>query len=266
MAQDTIEHNTTANDPLAGWVGLDSDPQELPPIEGLAFGGLTQGEESLYPLPVQWGKRAFDVPVGAPIVYRAMVDRLQHWQGKGFVQPVNAGARWHLQLRDVGDVPAQAPGVLSAVLRGFQILIPPGEDTPIVYTFSTGEQEVPDFLLPGVSVKVTQRHDRRCDLVIEWTSAAGAVVGDDLIVRARDLWAEIGAVEQKPEHWQRPIPPDAWNKRREMVRELVLEGGRTYDEIAKKMDRGGVFATKDDVTNDIRWMRERDYLPPTKRE
>lgn len=256
MAQDTTEHNTTANDLLAGWVRLDSDPQELPPIEGQTFGGLTQGDDSRYPLPVQWGARAFDVPVGAPIVYRAMIDRLEQWQNKGFAQPVNAGARWHLQLRHVEEVPGQAPGVSSVVLRGFQIMIPPGEDTPIVYTFSTGEQEVPDFLLPGVSVKVTQRHDRRCDLVIEWTSAAGAVVGDDLMDRARDLWGELGGLEERAEDGLKPIPPGPLKERREKVRQMYLAGMAIKDIARIGLEQMDTFT----VENDVKWLIKYGYM------
>lgn len=87
-------------------------------------------------------------------------------------------------------------------------MIPPGEDAPIVYTFGKGEREMTDSLLPGVSVKVTERHDRRCDAVIAWTSAAGAVVADDLMARARDLWGELGGLEGRAND-QAKTPPAA---------------------------------------------------------
>lgn len=200
MAEDTTNVDDRATHIPDHWVTLDKAPRQLPPIGDATFGHLTNGEHPEYFIPMLIPQACgFTAPVDARTVYRALVDHLKQWQGKGFIQPGNAGARWHLQFREVEEKPETEPGILEAILPGFRVLLLPGEPAPMVHSFSEPSPAIPgEFLPPSVRVIVKRRHDTRCDATIHFTPQGGEAVADDLMARARDLWGELGKLEDAP--------------------------------------------------------------------
>ena len=263
MAEDTTNVDDRATHIPDHWVTLDKAPQQLPPIGEATFGHLTNDEHPEYSLPVLIpAASGFSAPVDARTVYRALVDHLQRWQRKGFVQPANAGARWHLQFRDVQEKPEPEPGILEAILPGFRVLILPGEAAPRIHSFNEPSAAMPGELQPPyVRITVTRRHNERCDATMRWTPQAGDIVADDLMARARDLWGELGRLESAPVY--RPIPIHGLKVRREMVRDLVVSGMQ-YKDVADEMrKRGFPLMDWETVKRDVtRYLRPRGYLTP----
>ncbi len=196
---------------------LDRAPRILPPVDGFVLFHVSMygdPEADSHPLPLTVNAGGFQTPVEAKVVFHALVRRLYRWQGKGFIQPVNDGARWHLQFREVtiqppdtalatwlpdreALTPADSGIVFAASLSGFHVFIPPGKEPLSVHSFSAVPPDVERLsggtfgTPPYVMLTVTRLHDRLCDAVIQWASQAGRIATEDLLAYSRGLWGKL---------------------------------------------------------------------------
>lgn len=194
---------------------LAREPQSLPPVEGNLLALWATGGDPKYPLPLQIWHSGITLHVDAPTAFHNLKGRLYAWHGKGFVQPVNDGARWHLQFRDVEIQPPDEtlttwlPGrealtpaggglVFGALLPGFSVYIPPGEDPPNGHSFTDPHPHIKQMsmvlgaLPPWVRLTVTRLHDGLCHVYIAGASNAGRTVVNDLLSFAAELWGDLG--------------------------------------------------------------------------